>query len=175
MSDRTGYARGSLEPVIYFENSSGYVILAPQQIGQGTNLARKIYEEKYRGAGWEWREAGANGLHEVDALQKRLVDQEVSRDRRMADKSSQEREMVRRDIAESLRARMTSSGTSEFERDFIRHYLQLRDDSKRDKYAQALKHHNYYLWSREQNSGTKVEDRMKSEPGDIWRTEEQLR
>jgi len=167
MSDRTGYARGSLAPVIYFENSSGYVILAPEQIGQGTALARKIYEERYRPQGWEWREAGANGLHEVDALQKRLIDQEVSKDRMMADKSSYERDVVRREIAERLRARMTSSDTTEFEREFIRHYLTLREDSKRDKYRETLKQHNYYLWAREQDSGTKIEDRMKSEPDDI--------
>lgn len=173
MSDRTGYARGSLDPVIYFENASGYVILAPQQIGQGTALAKKIYEERYRPAGWEWREAGANGLHEVDALQKKLIDQEVSRDRRMADKSSYERDVVRREIAESLRNRMTSAATSEFEREFIRYYLELREDSKRDKYREALKQRNYYLWAREQDSSTKVEDRMKSEPGDLWRGEAQ--
>lgn len=121
MSDRTGRARGSLDPVIYFENSSGYVILAPIQIGEGSALARKIYEERYRPQGWEWREAGANGLHEVDALQKRLVDQELQRNTAMADKSSYERDIVRRQVADSLRQRMISAGTSEFERDFIRY------------------------------------------------------
>ena len=169
----TGRQAGTLDPVIYFENSSGYVILAPQEVGQGTALARKIYEERYRPKGWEWREAGANGLHEVDALQKRLIDQEVSRDNMMADKSSYERDLVRREIAERLRSRMTSAATSEFERDFIRYYLELREDSKRDKYRETLKQRNYYLWAREQDSSTQVDDRMKSEPGDLWRGEAQ--
>jgi hypothetical protein len=166
---KTGRAHGTLEPVIYFENSSGYVILAPQQIGEGTALARKIYEEKYRPQGWEWREAGANGLHEVDQLQRRLIDQEVSRDRGMAEHVGLKRDAVRKAVGETLRQRMTSSGTSEYEREFIRLYLRVRDDSKRDKYKELLKQRNYYLWAREQDSGTKVEDRMPSQPGEFWR------
>lgn len=175
MSDHTGRARGSLEPVICFESPSGYLILAPQQIGEGTALAKKIYEERYHPQGWQWREFGQNGLHEIDALQKRLVGQELERNGQMLEVHGARREQVRSDIASSLRARMVSAGTSAFERDFIHYYLELREDSKRDKYRQALEHHNYYLWAREQDAKTKVEDRMKSEPGDFWRTEQQQR
>ena len=169
MSDRTGRKRGSLDPVITFEAPNGYLILAPQQIGEGLNLARRVFAEKYEPQGWRWREWGEGGLQEVAELEKRLIRQENERDGAMAAKSSQEREVHRRQIQESLKRRMVSPDTSAFEKEFIDLYLNLRDDAKRDKYAQALKDRNYFLWALNMDQGTKVEDRMKSEAGDIWR------
>jgi hypothetical protein len=153
--DRTGIAKGSLRPVIYFENKDHYVILPPEEIGV-VGIARSVYERKYKHEGWEWREAGTLG--EVDALQKRLVDQEVRRDTAMADRNSEMRERLFRQSGAVLRQRMVSSDTTPWERDFIKAYLALREN-RRDKYRDALMHHNYYIWAREQDS-VKVDDHL---------------
>jgi hypothetical protein len=166
MSDRTGFCKGTLNPVIYFERGDGYAILAPQEVGQDLSLARRIYEERYHPQGWEWREAAT--LQDVDRLQKKLVEQEESRLRKMADVNGFHRERAMAQTASDLRARMCSSATSSFERDFISAYLKMRED-KRDKYRDRLMEHNFYLWASAMDSGTKVEDRMPSQPGEFWR------
>ncbi len=166
----TGFARGSLSPVIYFERKDGFCILPPIEVGHGTELARKMLaDERYRG--WEWREAGT--LAEVDRLQKRLVDQEDKRSEFMAQTVGDRSRAVRDAVADSLRQRMCSSATSAYERDFIGLYLQLREE-KRDKYRASLEQHRWYLWAREQDSKTKFEDRMPDQPGEFWRTPEQV-
>ncbi len=170
MSERTGFCRGTLNPVIYFERRDGFCILAPQEVGQDLSLARRAYDERYRPQGWEWREAGT--LAEVDRLQRRLVEQEEARLRQMADRVGFYRERALAQTAADLRARMCSAATSAYERDFIAAYLQLRTD-KRDKYRDRLMEHNFYLWAREMDAGTKVEDRMPSQPGEVWRGEAQ--
>lgn len=127
-------------------------------------------DPRYRG--WEWREAGT--LAEVDRLQKRLVDQENVRANHMAYTVGDRSRAIKDAVADNLRQRMCSSSTSAFERDFIGLYLKLRED-KRDKYRDRLTEHNWYLWAREQNSNTKFEDRMPDQPGEFWRSPDQVR
>jgi hypothetical protein len=152
-SERTGIARGSLRPVIYFENKDHYVIIPPEEVGV-VGIARKVYEEKYKALGWEWREAST--LHEVDKLQKRLVDQEVRRNSAMADRNSECRDRAFHYSGQILRQRMCSSSTTPWERDFIAAYLKMRED-KRDRYRDALTHHNYYLYARENDENKKID------------------
>lgn len=111
-----------------------------------------VYENKYKREGWEWREAGT--LADVDRLQKRLISQEEQRIGGMADRHQSLREDLFRSSGSALRQQMISSGTSEWERGFIRAYLELRD-SKRDKYRDSLEHHNYFLWARENDSSNR--------------------
>jgi len=169
MSDRTGFCRGTLQPAIYFENSSGFVILPPEEIGV-PGSAREVYERRYKSEGWEWREAGS--LSDLDRLQKRLVDQETKKNTAWAQSAGAGRDEAFRRTGDALRARMVSSSTSPYERDFIEQYLKMRDE-KRPKYQNALTEHNMYIWAREQNSNTRVEDRMPSQPGEFWRNEAQ--
>ena len=167
----TGFCRGTLRPAIYFQNADGQVILPPEEIGS-PGTAREMYERRYKAQGWEWREAGT--LQDLDGLQKRLVEQEVRKNSLRAASAGFSRDAAFRQTGDALRARMVSSSTSAFERDFILEYLKMRED-KRPKYQDALTQHNYYLWAREQDSGTKVDDRMPSQPGDFWRDEAQQR
>jgi hypothetical protein len=141
MADRTGRALGTLEPVIYFQKADGYVILPPEEIGK-RGVARMLYERKYRDEGWEWREAGT--LAEVDKLQSRLVDPE----------------RVWQTTGGNLRQRITSATCTPFEREFIGHYLQLRE-SRRERYRQRWLEHVSYLWAREMDSTTTIDERMK--------------
>lgn len=176
MSDRTGRAAGTLEPIIYFERSDGHVILPVYDAGC-PEQARRVFTERFKNHAtekWQWRETDGT-LSAVDALQKRLTDQELRRDARMMEAHQAVRERCRAEVASALRQRMCSSSTTPYEREFISVYLTLRDEAKRDKYRQGLEHRNYYLFAREMNSGTKVEDRMVTIPGEFWRTEAQQR
>jgi hypothetical protein len=160
-------ARGSLRPVIYFERGSDkYVILPPAEEGGGVEMARMCYEQRYRHE-WAWREAGT--LNEVDALQKRLAAQGCQEAEKRVRINSGVREQIYRETGANLRSRMVSESTSPWERDFIKAYLALRED-KRDKYRDALLHHNYYIYAREQDAGRKVEDLMRLEPGQFERS-----
>jgi hypothetical protein len=176
MSDRTGYKHGTLEPIIYFERSDSYAILPVYDAGC-PEQARRVFNERYKNHAterWQWRETDGT-LSAVDALQKRLVDQEERRDGAMIEAHAMVRERWRKQVSDSLRARMCSSATSPFEREFIEIYLTLREEKTRDKYRQQLEHRNHYLWLRENNSTTKVEDKAIMLPGEFWRNEQQQR
>ena len=107
MADRTGRAMGTLDPVIYFENSSGHILLAPQEVGQGTQLPRRLYEQRYKHQGYEWREADT--LDKVVKLQKRLVEQETAILRHQGQVDEEKRRRVHAETASNLRQRMASS------------------------------------------------------------------
>jgi hypothetical protein len=157
MPDRTGRALGSLNPVIYFENAAGHLLLPPEEIGQGPAEAHRLYDQRYRSQGYQWREAGT--LNDVQRLQKRLTDQEMRLREHQAEVDENAREQVHRETAARLRARMTSADCKPFERDFIRYWLEMQEE-KRTKYTQRWREYNDYIWALEQDSGTKVEDRM---------------
>lgn len=166
MSDRTGIAKGSLRPVIYFTHSDGRIILPPESIDE-PGIARMCYERRYRGEGWQWCEAGT--LTEVDQLQKRLIDQEERRVSKMVEVNDTWRERMFKYSGDQLRQRMISADTSQWERDFIRTYLSMRE-SKRNKWRENLTAHNWYIWAREQDDSTKVEDKLPLLPGQFERS-----
>jgi hypothetical protein len=173
MSDRTGRAMGTLSPIIFFERADGKVDLPVFEAGH-PELARQVYESpryKYHPTEkWEWRETGHN-MREVDAFQKRLTEQELRQNEVMFEGHQQLREMCRKRVAESLRQTMCSSSTSPYEREFIQHYLNLRDQPKRDRYGQELMNRNYFLMAREYDSKTQIIDVAPDQPGDFWRNE----
>jgi hypothetical protein len=153
-------ALGSLEPIIYFEDRDGQIMLPPT-----TEDARWLYQSKYSKEGWEWKEAGT--LAEVDVLQKRLVAEERRRDEATAERDDRAGVVKWRAVGDALRERMISSSTSPYERDFIAAYLQVRED-RRERHRQRWLERTSYLWAANMDSGTKPTDRMKSEPGDRW-------
>jgi hypothetical protein len=151
---------GSLSPIVYFENARGEIVLPPS-----ASEARLFYEgvrdasgKTYRDWGFEWREA--DSLAKVDDLQNRLVEQ----DRRQAEGAAERDE--RRFAAgwarvrDNLYSRMISSSTSEYEKEFIRLYLELRED-KRARHRQRWLERTSYLWCREMDASTLPQDRMK--------------
>lgn len=167
MADRTGIASGTLRPCIYFVRSSDmYAILAPMEIGGGLELAKMVFERKYKRE-WMWCEATT--LPEIDALQKRLSNQEVFEAEKKVRVNSLMRDTVFKATGEALRAQMVSAATSQWEKDWIREYLKLRGD-KRDRYRDSLAHHNYYIMAREMDSGKKVDELLPLLPGQFERT-----
>ena len=155
MPDRTGFANGTLNPIIYFKRfSDGYVILAPHERGHGPEVARMLFDTRYHKE-WEWCEAGT--LAEAQRLEKQLIEQGLRERDHMASVVGAEREQIKRQTHSNLYQRLCSSATSEWEKQFIRAWLML-DESKRDKYSQRLKEHNEYLWALQMDSSKKPED-----------------
>lgn len=105
-------------------------------------------------------EREANSLDEVDKLQRRLQDatyrrcqQELMRDEVALLES---RERVRSSIAD----RIASSATSQYERDFLREYIKLREE-KRDKYRARFACDVAYLEMRENDHPRNAEELLK--------------
>lgn len=173
MADKTGRSLGTLDPVVYFHNSSltvfkvdrfvtihlphGHYLMPPIGVGEGPQLARRLFEEKFKPNGYQWCEADT--LSEVDTLQNRLVEQETLIMKAQGGRLDDIRTRARRETSSNLRQRMSSSDCSQYERDFIQLWLDM-DEDKRKKYTQRFTERNMYLWSREMGSQTKVEDRM---------------
>jgi len=156
--DRTGRALGTLRAVIYLEDGRGHILLLPEETGQGQAVARRLYEERYKAQGYEWREAGT--LDEVDRLQTRLVEQEQVKMDGWAERMLGIREKVFAEVGSNLRQRMVSADCTPYERDFIETWLRIRED-KRKSFTAAWNHRQQYLWAREMDESTRVEDRMK--------------
>lgn len=148
---------GTLDPVLYFESASGHIVLPPVDIKEGIALTRRIYEERYRPRGYEWREAGT--LSDVQRLQKRLIDQEskILQGQGQADEDRRRRKHA--EINSNLRQRMASSACSPYEREFIGLWLDQREDKQRE-FTQRFTERNMYLQALEFNSNHKIEDRM---------------
>jgi hypothetical protein len=158
--NRTGYALGRLSPIIYYENVDGVIVLPPT-----TEDARYFYEKRgadgrsFKDNGFEIREADT--LQAVDTLQRRLVEAERRRLGDVAERDERVSEAIWKKRGEDLRARLVSGSTSEYEKDFIRLYLQLRDE-KRAKHRQRWLEAQMYLEAREFDSSHKAEDRMRA-------------
>jgi len=131
-------AMGTLRPIVYFENRKdptkplGYVMISPE-----TNTLNYYVPE-----GYETMEAGT--LAEVTKLQKRLEQQEF-------DERDVELEAYKNQYAEERKQKranlvklMLSSDTSEYDRQFIEAYLQVRED-RRAKYEQRFSERHAYL------------------------------
>lgn len=140
--------RGSIEPVVYFVNRSGHVVLAP-------------YSEMATPEGYVREEAGT--LDDVDRLQVRLVMQE----REQWEKEATHEEALFAPrlaaIRDRLYARMTSGSTPAYEKEFIRLYLDLRID-KRQRHRERFSHREAYLWARENDSPGRAVDHEEFNP-----------
>ena len=141
----TGFAKGRLSPIIYFENEAGRVVLPPSSDG-----ARAAWERSYKRDGYEIREADT--LAAVERLQKRLVAQELEERERQAAHSGALRDAAWRVTGADLAQRMRSSATTPWERDFIEAYLQLREE-KRERHRQRFLETSMYLDVLEFDSG----------------------
>src|SRR6266446_5634068 len=119
--------------VIYFENRDGNLQLPPtDDTPTPPNYQRKE----------------ANSLAEVDVLQRRLQQESHERCQREADYNDQMFAAEREDIRSRLTTRLASSMTSQYEKEFIRGYLQLREE-KRAEYRKRFACDTAYLEMRE--------------------------
>ena len=136
-------APGKIEPVIYFTCGSqelsnpsrpiGYVLIAP-------------YTDCPTPEGY--RREFADTLAEVDRLEATLVRQEYEGQQQEMEIEEVKFSAARDQIRDNLYRRMISSETDEWEREFIRLYLQLRDERKKAMYRQRFLERKSYLWAR---------------------------
>lgn len=138
-------AAGTLSPVIFYcnhgqvagsksEQDIGYISLAP-------------YSDHPTPPGHSRHEAGT--LTQVDELQKRLQEQEHRRLEKELQFDHEHMEEGRKRIAENLRAKMVSSSTSAYEREFIELWLKLRDEKRRERHKQRLTEYQMFITARE--------------------------
>lgn len=168
---KTGYALGTLSPIIYFERADGRIVIAAYDAGK-PEQARRVYEERFKPMKYEWKEAGT--LAEVDRLQSRMADQ-LQRERAPGmERMVANRDAVEAMIGDSLRQKMISSATSPWEREFIQLYLQRREN-RSEKFRQQFEHRAAYLNIRENDSNKQFQDFSPDQPGEFWRNEQQQR
>ena len=147
-------APGKIEPVYYFKcydsalaNPSrpvGYVLISPY-----SDCPAPEGYEKY----------AAEYLNEVDQLEAVLVRQEQDTARYNAERFAILDEAHDRKVLDKFRAKISSSGTNEWEKEFLRLYLQLRPE-RRAKYRQRFLEYTSYLWARHNDTppGRRVDE-----------------
>jgi hypothetical protein len=131
----------------YFESASGDIQLPPNDECYFTLCP----------AGYERREA--NTLQEVDRLQKKLQEQTYRSQHAAWEHDDVTFAAARKSVIDSLHQRLSSSVTIEYEREFIRAYIQLRDE-KRAKYRQRFICDRAYLEMRENDRPRNPEETL---------------
>jgi len=144
---------GTLSPIVYFVNSAGgdrdpahpagYLMLAP-------------YSDFPTPHGYLREYAGT--LREARVLQDRLIAQSREEWEREAEANHKLIDARRAEVRDRIYARMTSSSTSEYEREFLRLYLQLRED-KQAKYDSLWMQRVAYLHALENDLGDRRADK----------------
>lgn len=137
-------ALGTLNPVVYFVNSSGTIWLPPS-----TEQAYQI-KDQMRKRGFELREADT--LSKIDELSERIYDQEKRKLEREMQFSEEIGKLLKKRSRDSLTSRMVSSSTSEYEREFIKYYLYVHSEDKKAEFRRNFEHRNMYFESREYDS-----------------------
>jgi hypothetical protein len=135
---------GCIEPVVYFINGAdpahppGFLMLAPYS----DFPTPEGYAREY-----------ADTLAAVDKLEATLQSQELAAMEHEAEMDATRFAARRQAVRDNLYARMTSGECSEYEKEFIRGYLQLRDERTRQKYRDLYLQRSMYLWARHHDIG----------------------
>ena len=129
---------GTVAPVVYFRYPSGHLTLAPFTACPTPDGA--IREE-------------ADTLSQIDRLVDTLRKQEYESSQREMQHDMNQFATIERSIRDRIYQRMTSSSTSEYEKEFLRLYMQLRDERKRELYRQRFLEAQWFLHSREFDLG----------------------
>jgi hypothetical protein len=128
--------------LIFFEDRGGNISLPPS-------------DDTPCPPGYDKREA--NTLAEVDRLQKRLQQATYERCQRELQRDEEAFAESRERVRSSLAARIASSATTEYEKEFLRGYIQLREE-RREKYRQRFACDRAYLEMRENDRPRNAEE-----------------
>ena len=146
---------GQIEPVFFFVNGAdpnhppGYIMLAPYT--GGGDRCQCPTPSGYR---LEY----ADTLPAVDLLERTLQQQEREQSAREGEREWALLEVRRKAIRDRLYERINSSSTDEWTREFLKLWLQLSDERKRQQYAQRFLEHESYLWARHNDCGDRKAD-----------------
>lgn len=161
--NRTGMAMGRVSPIVYYEHTNGHLMLAPdtEHASYWWREAKDPSGMTLLDKGYDLKEAGT--WPEVQHLQDRLIEQEEKWFTKTLETHDRERAVARKVVADRLYARLVNPGTPAYEKEFIQHWLILRDEKKRDRYREALEHRAMYLWVAEMDSGhdSNITDKIK--------------
>lgn len=135
---------GCVAPVIYFRYPNGHLTLAPFSDCPTPDGA--IKEE-------------ADTLHAIDKLVDQLRKQEYETNQREMQYDMNLMATRDKEIRDRIYQRISSSVTTEYEKEFLRLYMQLRDERKRETYRQRYLEAQWYLAAREQNLGDRAADK----------------
>jgi hypothetical protein len=102
----------------------------------------------------------ANTLAEVDRLQRRLQQQTYERCQQEYLRDEEAFAESRQRVIDNIHTRLASAATSQYERDFLREYIKLREE-KRDKYRQRFACDVAYLEMRENDRPRNAEEILK--------------
>jgi len=135
---------GTVAPLVYFRYPNGHLTLAPFSACPTPDGA--IREEADTLSGID-KIVDILRRQEAEQAEKEMLrDMNVFRQREQA-------------ITDRIYARIASSATSEYEKEFLRYYLPLRDERKRELYRQRFLEAQWYLYSRENNLGDRASDK----------------
>jgi hypothetical protein len=129
---------GCIEPVIYFRYPNGHLVLAPYSDFPTPSGAIK---------------EAADTLAQVDRLEAALQRQELDRGEQELQHDVERIQAKSQEVRDRIYARMVSGSTTPYEREFLRLYLQLRDERKREKYRQRFLEYSMYLSARHNDIG----------------------
>ncbi len=149
------YALGRLNPIVYFINSRGEISLPP------STEAAMYMKDRMRAKGWEIQEADT--LDKIDRLQTTMQNQARAANERNLMREEGALAGIRKSVRDRLVARMTSSETTPYEREFIQAYLMTRDD-KREEYRKRFMQDQCYFEAREMNSQYATLDKVHATP-----------
>jgi hypothetical protein len=129
---------GCVAPVIYFRYPNGHHVLAPYSACPTPEGS--IKEE-------------ADTLPAIDKLVDILRRQEYEASQKEMHYDIAQFKQRDQDIRDRIYQRISSNVTTEYEREFLREYLKLRDDRKRELYQQRFMEAQWYLSARENDLG----------------------
>ena len=131
--------------LLYFESADGTISLPPS-------------DDTPCPPGYDRREA--NTLAEVDRLQRRLQQSTYERCQRELMHDEQAGAESRERVRASITARIASAATTDYEKEFLREYIKLREE-KREKYRQRFACDVAYLELRENDHPRNAEELLK--------------
>jgi len=135
---------GCVAPVIYFRYPNGHLTLAPFSDCPTPDGA--IKEE-------------ADTLPAIDKLVDQLRKQEYENSQSEMNYDMNLFAARNKEIRDKIYSRISSSATTEYEKEFLRLYMQLRDERKRETYRQRFTEAQWYLHARENDLGDRESDK----------------
>jgi len=135
---------GCVAPVIYFRYPNGHLTLAP--FSDCPTPEGSIKEE-------------ADTLAAIDRLVEVLRRQEYENSEREMRNDMNLFAAKDKEIRDKIYARISSNVTTEYEKEFLRLYLSIRDERKREGYRQRFLEAQWYLAARENDLGDRASDK----------------
>lgn len=134
---------GCVAPVIYFRYPNGHLTLAP--FSECPTPDGAIREE-------------VDTLPAIDKLVDQLRKQEYEQAQREMHYDMNQVAQREKEILDRIYARISSSVTTEYEKEFLRNYIKLRDERKREKHRKLYEQAQWILHAREFDLGDRAAD-----------------